>query len=237
MTEAAMTQVLRAYPSIGVAWQRLADYLGNDFDPALTEFGRCCEFVESEFDLLGSAFYEQSIGYLYELTHFHFSTYKDPFFELVIGVASRLGVRRLADVGCGIGLDAQALSALRFQVAMFDVDCPSTRYASWRMAHEGLSNIPVRPFNELGTDRFDLVYAVDVLEHVADPVPFIRRLFDTAGLVCVNLFEHDPSAWDGRDMHFPLDHWTLLPAFAQHGDLIQLGISGATVTTLWRRRE
>lgn len=52
--------------------------------------------------------------------------------------------------------------------------------------------------------------------------------------MCVNFFEHDPLPWDGKDMHFPLNHRILLPEFSRHGELIQLATSGATITALWK---
>jgi SAM-dependent methyltransferase len=227
---------IRAYPLIATAWGRLATYLGTDFDPELTDGARCCDAVDAEFARYGEQFYERSEGYLYELTRFHYSGFKDRFFGVVRQAASRLGLQRLADVGCGVGLDAQALVGLGYGVSLFDLDCPSRRYAAWRLARDGFSDVSVRGLSELGTDRFDLAYAVDVLEHVPDPQRFIAGVFAAANYVCVNIFEHDPSPWDGRDMHYPLDHWSVLPEFTRHGILTQVEISAGTVTTLWQSR-
>lgn len=224
----------RAYPSINVAWRRLEDYLGEKFDPDLTDYSNCCEFVENEFTRLGPLFYQQSIGYLYELTHFHFSTYKDGFFDVVRRTADELGLSDLADVGSGIGLDAQALASDELDVTLYDFDSPSLQYAVWRLQRDRKKETRVHSLEKLGSYTHDLVYAVDTLEHLAAPEPFVAQLFASGRYVCVNFFEHDRSTWDGRDMHFPLDHWSLLPEFGRHGELMQLAISGATITTLWR---
>lgn len=227
---------LRAYPDIGTAWARLAAFLGERFDPRLTDYERCCAFVEEEFGRLGGDFYRSSVGYLYELTHFHYSPYKDPFFQVLRSYAQTFGLRSVGDVGCGVGLDAQVLVTAGHEVTLYDFDGPSRDYATWRIERDTGERCDMHGPERLGHRRHDLVYAVDVLEHVPDPAALAARLFAAGDHVCVNLFEHDRSAWDGRDMHYPLDHWGLLPVFSRHGELLQVATSGATVVTLWRRR-
>ncbi|MBI1759299.1 MAG: methyltransferase domain-containing protein [Actinobacteria bacterium] len=177
-----------------------------------------------------------SEGYLYELTHFHYTPHKDPFFALVREFVIANGLRSLADVGCGAGLDAQALLAAGHDVTLYDMDSPGLRYAAWRLDRDHGAHGVTRSLDLLGTEQHDLAYAVDVLEHAPEPAVLAELLFSAAEYVCVNLFEHDSGPWDGRDMHYPLNHWSLLPAFGRHGDLVQVGVSGATVVTVWRRR-
>lgn len=227
---------MRAYPEIAIAWDRLAEFLGGDFEPALTDYGACCRFVDAEFARLGADIYRSGVGYLYELTHFHFSPHKDAFFEVVTTFAEESGLRSIADVGCGVALDAQVLLGAGCDVALYDFDSPSTRYATWRLTRDMGARHVVRAFDQLPYGRHDLVYAVDVLEHALEPAALVADLFAAGRHVCVNLFEHDPSPWDGKDMHYPLNHRRLIPVFSQYGDLLQVGISGDTVVTLWRRR-
>lgn len=227
----------RAYPDISIAWSRLRTYLGADFDDSLTDYDMCCAFVEAEFAEYGPReFYRRSRGYLYELTHFHFMPHKQSFFAMVTDFAHAKGLRSLGDVGCGIGLDAQALIGLGYELTLYDFESPSLQYAGWRLRHELGYPAQTRSLDELGTRRHDLVYAVNVLEHVAEPSSMIEQLFETAEHVCVDLFPHDASAWNGTDMHYPLDHWSMLPVFSRLGELLQLAVNGDTVATLWRRR-
>jgi SAM-dependent methyltransferase len=228
---------LRAYRDIQSAWERLADYLRSGFRTHLTDYEACCTFVEEEFARYGPEdFYRSSHGYLYELTHFHFTPYKDAFFRMVTRFADAHGLKELGDVGCGVGLDAQALVQAGYEVTLYDMACPSLEYAAWRLERDMGIRDTTRPMDGLGDRRHDLVYAVDVLEHIADPVSFTDKLFAAADHVAVNFFEHDRGPWDGKDMHYPLDHWSLLPAFGRHGELLEVAISGATVGTLWRSR-
>lgn len=237
MTTDAERPPLRAYRDIHTAWGRLADYLREGFRTDLTDYEACCAFVEEEFARYGPTdFYRFSSGYLYELTHFHFTPYKGPFYQMVTRFADAHGLKKLGDIGCGVGLDAQALMAAGYEVVLYDVPCPSLHYAAWRLERDRDHRNVTRTLRALGDQRHDLVYAVDVLEHIAEPARFVGRLFAAADHVAVNFFEHDRGPWDGKDMHYPLNHWSLLPVFSRHAELAEVGISGATVATLWRRK-
>ncbi|MCT9934598.1 hypothetical protein N5079_30770 [Planotetraspora sp. A-T 1434] len=100
---------VRAYPDIQMAGRRLAAYLGEHFDPTLTDFERLRRFLNQEWARLHPHFYERSIGYLYDLTWFHYMDAKDGFFRTLLDFADEHGLSRIADIGCGVALDAQAL--------------------------------------------------------------------------------------------------------------------------------
>lgn len=234
----APADALRAYPDIGAAWTRLREFAGSEFRGELTDYETCCSFVEAEFARYGPRdFYCLSIGYLYELTHFHFMPYKDPFFRMVTRFATEHGLRDLGDFGCGVGLDAQVLSGAGFDVTLYDFPSPSRDYAAWRLnTDQGMSGV-VRSLEDLGSVRHGLVYAVDVLEHIPAPEAQIPLVLGAADFVAVNLFGHELGRWDGKDMHYPLNHWRLLPEFSRRAELVEVGASGDTVCTIWRTRE
>jgi hypothetical protein len=228
--------VRRAYPSIDEAWGRLRDHLGPDFDPSLKDYAACCEHTDAEFRRLGPRFYEESTGYLYDLTHFHFMACKEGFFGPLTEFARAHGLRRLADFGCGAGLDGQMLLQQGLAVEFHDIPSPSTRYLAWRLRRDQGMDVTVRGPLEAGAAPYDLAYAMDVVEHVPSPVPFLRHLFCSARYVCVNLFGHDSGPGAADDMHYPLNHWALLPQLSEWGTVVQVGVSGDTVVTLWRSR-
>jgi SAM-dependent methyltransferase len=146
-------------------------------------------------------------------------------------------LRRFADFGCGIGLDAQMLIQRGYEVDFFDLISPSTKYLQWRLRHDLGCEVGIHDPYETVHVKYDLAYAVDVIEHVADPLVLVERLFLAADYVCLNLFCHDQITRAANDMHYPLNHWTLLPKMCEMGTLIQLEISGDTIVTLWQSRE
>src|SRR5919198_1316191 len=125
--------MLRAYPDIDTAWARLATYLGERFQPELTDFETLRRYLDQEWRQLTPRFYEHSIGYLYDLTHFHYMGIKDGFYDFLLQFAGEQGITELADVGCGIGLDVQALLRAGYKVHGYDLDNPSLAYGRWRL--------------------------------------------------------------------------------------------------------
>jgi SAM-dependent methyltransferase len=224
-----------AYPGLPAAWERLAAYLGDRFDPALTDFESLRRFLDQEWSQLAPHFYESSLSYLYDLTFFHYMDAKDAFFRLVTGFAEASGITRLADVGCGIALDAQALNQAGYDVDGYDLDNPSLAYARWRLSRDlpGLGR--VRPISQLPGRRYQLAYAVDVIGHASDPLGLVELMLATAEYVAVTLPPHDPHPRYGpADLHPSLDHARILPAIQQQATLLTVAAAGPAVITLWR---
>jgi SAM-dependent methyltransferase len=226
-----------AYPCLATAWDRLAAYLGDRFDPALTDFEALRRFLDQEWARLGPRFYESSLGYLYDLTFFHYMDAKDAFFQLVIGFAEANGITRMADVGCGIALDAQALIQAGFEVDGYDLENPSLAYALWRLDRDLPGRSHIQPIAQLPGRRYQLAYAVDVIGHASDPLGLIELMLTTSEHVAINLPPHDPRHRHGpADLHPSLDHTRILPVIQDLATLITVAPSGHGVVTLWRSR-
>ncbi len=225
----------RAYPSIAAAWDRLDAYLGSQFNPDLTRFATLRGFLDQEWASLGSRFYERSIGYLYDLTFFHYMDAKDGFFQLVTRFAREHGITRIADVGCGIALDAQALIQAGYDIDGYDLDNPSHAYARWRLERDLPGNHHIHPMSRLASRRYPLAYAVDVVGHVNDPAALIELMLRVADYVIINLGPHDARhRYGAADLHPGLDHTRILPLLQQRATLLTVGVSGQSVATLWR---
>ncbi|MBQ0926706.1 class I SAM-dependent methyltransferase [Saccharopolyspora endophytica] len=226
---------MRAYADISTAWQRLATYLGADFRPELTHFTTLRTFLDTEWARLGDAFYKQSVGYLYDLTHFHYMRVKDPFFTFLLEFAREHSITDIADVGCGIALDTQALLQADLDVHGYDLDNPSLDYARWRLNRDLNEAHRIHALDQLPGRRHQLAYAVDVLGHAEDPADLIELLFTTADYVFLNLAPHDPDHRHGRaDLHPVLNHQRVLADLSKYGDLIRLGTQPPNVLTVWR---
>jgi len=82
------------------------------------------------------------------------------------------------DVGCGAGLLAEPLARLGAEVTAVDASPELIDVASAHSDGQGLTidyrAVPV----ELVEGRFDLVTAMEVIEHVADPTSFVQALSD-----------------------------------------------------------
>lgn len=88
---------------------------------------------------------------------------------------------RLADIGCGAGLLAEPMARLGAAVTGID---PSARSLAAARAHAALSGLAIDyravSLEDLGEagETFDIVTAMEVIEHTADPDLFVAALAD-----------------------------------------------------------
>ena len=88
-----------------------------------------------------------------------------------------LAGRRALDVGCGAGLLCEPLARLGAEVV--GVDAAEENIAAARMHAAGADlaiDYRAGELGRLGLDTFDLVTALEVIEHVADKAEFVRQL-------------------------------------------------------------
>jgi 2-polyprenyl-6-hydroxyphenyl methylase/3-demethylubiquinone-9 3-methyltransferase len=90
---------------------------------------------------------------------------------------------RLLDIGCGGGLAAEPMSRLGFAVTGIDAEIGAIAAASEHSQMAGLAidyRVATAESIANSRERFDVVLALEVVEHVADREAFLRSL---AGLV------------------------------------------------------
>lgn len=108
---------------------------------------------------------------------------------------------RLADIGCGPGLLSEPMARLGALVTGID---PSPRSIEIARAHSALAGLAidyratdVETLGEAG-ERFDLVLAMEVIEHTTDPDLFVCELADITrpgGLVVLSTLNRTARSW------------------------------------------
>ncbi len=88
-----------------------------------------------------------------------------------------LAGRRALDVGCGAGLLAEPLARMGADVTAVDAAPENIAAAKNHAAGQGLAiDYRAGELGSMGLTGFDLVTAMEVVEHTADPALFVRQL-------------------------------------------------------------
>lgn len=134
---------------------------------------------------------DSNIGFLQD-GHTLSTGYGDDFFRVIREVAHRFNIATALEIGCGGCYLLEKLSALGIDALGIDPSPVAHHYAAQK-------HIPIiddfYPSKALSR-QFDLIYHVDVLEHVSNPVEFLTYHLDnltTNGLILVNIPDNSRS--------------------------------------------
>ncbi|MBA4047707.1 MAG: bifunctional 2-polyprenyl-6-hydroxyphenol methylase/3-demethylubiquinol 3-O-methyltransferase UbiG [Sphingomonas sp.] len=109
------------------------------------------------------------LGYLRERIDAHWGSDAASF--------APLDGKRALDVGCGAGLLCEPLARMGATVTGLDAAPENIAAAKAHAAQSGLSiDYRTGSVEDLGDATFDLVTSLEVIEHVSDPVAFVRGL-------------------------------------------------------------
>lgn len=141
----------------------------------------------SELDRILKLMYQQeaNIGFLQE-GHSLAESYGHDFLKTLKEFVDLFGLRSSLEIGCGGCYLLKRMSQLGIDAVGLD---PSP-IASSRAQDIGLSVLTGFYPNSRLADKYDLIYHVDVLEHIADPVTFLSLHKDNLnnnGLIIVNV--------------------------------------------------
>lgn len=107
----------------------------------------------------------------------------------------------VADIGCGGGLITEPLARLGGNVTGIDAAPRNIEAAHEHAEAQGLDidyrNMTAEELAKSGA-RFDMVTALEIVEHVADPASFMASLYDLlkpGGLLIMSTLNRTPKAW------------------------------------------
>ncbi len=195
----------------------LSAYLGCD----LAEVERRCRFgskeVENEWHTrVGEKndgatverFYDQTQAYLCDLIWWHATVEDDDPLSYVMALrfAQRERCRRHLDFGAGISSGSILFRAHGFDVVSADISSSLQRFSQWRFATRDMAGqfIDLREA-EIPSNTFDFITAMDVFEHLVDPVREVDRVADALvpGGFIYGRFSLEPN--DHRPQHIVRD--------------------------------
>ena len=126
-------------------------------------------------------FYDESRTTMYELMWWH--SLRDDASPLAyvtaLHFARRQGCRRYLDFGAGVGSGGILFARHGFDVTLADISSTLLQFTSWRLGRRGLpaAYIDLKT-SPLTRHAFDVVTAMDVFEHLVDPVSTVEQISD-----------------------------------------------------------
>ncbi len=164
------------------------------------------------------SFYESAIM-VYDLMGWHSLRDDTGPLAYVIGleIARMHGVQVCLDFGSGVGSGALLFVRAGLEMTLADISTSLLDFARWRFARRGL---PARflDLNQVPLPKaeFDMILAMDVFEHLVDPVETVERLWQAlkpGGLLFARIHAEEDA---GRPQHIVRDFG---PTFARMHEL------------------
>jgi 2-polyprenyl-3-methyl-5-hydroxy-6-metoxy-1,4-benzoquinol methylase len=127
-------------------------------------------------------FYNTSQATIYELMWWHTLGDDDSplAYIMALDFAKQQGCQRYLDFGAGVGSGGILFARHGLDVTIADISSALLGFSQWRLALRGLfaASIDLK-VGSLPSSTFDFITAMDVFEHLVDPVETVERLWDT----------------------------------------------------------
>jgi len=126
-------------------------------------------------------FYDASPAMLHELMWWH--TLGDDLsplaYVLALRFAQRHGCKSYLDFGAGVGAGGLLFAGHGLQTTLADISSSLLRFSAWRLSMRNLmaEYIDLKR-SPLPTQHFDIITAMDVFEHLTDPVETVEKLWN-----------------------------------------------------------
>lgn len=125
-------------------------------------------------------YYDDSHTLLYELTWWH--TLGEDLTPLAyvtaLQFAQQSNCKSYLDFGAGVGSGGLLFAQQGFEVTLADISSPLLRFSQWRLAQRALPACCIDlKAAALPHQAFDIITAMDVFEHLVDPVTTLEQLW------------------------------------------------------------
>lgn len=166
--------------------EEVADYFGKTVDEVVDYWYYSTRRLEEDWDRQNpqtaeeiTQYYNTNTNYIYELSLWHTLHMNLGLIENVRSLQKALEFpgRKYLDFGGGTGSNIVLFSNHGFDCTIADISSTLLAFAKWRFAHRGIqARVIDTKMEPLPDNEFDFVTAVEVLEHVPNPVETMHTI-------------------------------------------------------------
>jgi SAM-dependent methyltransferase len=189
------------------AVEELQEYLGQQFEWGIDASWRLAEDWNAR--PRGASedveqFYRTTRWYLYTLVLWDASGQRRQYVEDAREILSAYGVRSVLDLGAGVGTDSLRFAASGIETHACEFDNAASRFLLWRAARRHLAIRIHRPGDDdVERLQVDLLWAMDVIEHLPDPERVLSPLLKNVRLF---IYDTEHAGRSGGRQPFHYEH-------------------------------
>ena len=158
-------------------------------------------------------FYRNTPHYAYNSLIFYESGDREDLSSVIENLFEKYHPKTVLDYGCGIGNDGLQMLDYGAKVNFVDYNLPALNFLKWRLKKRGYKENTDYQVVELNQDTVfpsaELVWCVDVLEHMVDPFRILSVLSDETRVFAF-FTDSDDKAGGRHPFHFSFDLQKLL---------------------------
>ena len=212
---------------VAIRWQiaentveliELREFLGRDFIYGCdSSWELAKDWNSKKRDSIDSIldFYENTRWYVYNLTLWSACGQRSQYVKMATQMLRTYAVKSVLDFGSGVGTDALDFAELEFIVETYEINILCNGFFEWRKKRRNLDIVIHSELSSISKE-FDLLWSMDVIEHLQEPVAMLSPLLQKCRIFVYDT-EFSGSSGGRHPFHFQHDEEELKKAWEELG--------------------
>lgn len=161
-------------------------------------------------------FYRNTPWYIYNLVLWKACGQRPDYVQRATPVLKQYGIQSVIDFGAGVGTDALQFAHMGLRTGVVELNEAAIQFLLWRAKRRGVTVTRMDSPPTKQESNFDLLWAVDVMEHLLEPVRTLTPYLVGSRLL-IHDSEHKGKSGGRHPFHFKFNHIKLERAWKALG--------------------
>lgn len=184
----------------------LTEFLGDDFEYGVDSSWKLAEEWKKIIKITPETihnFYKTTPWYVYNLAIWEASGQRANYVSRIQPLIESCGIKSVLDFGAGIGNDTFKLCDFGIETTAYEINRKCIEFMKWKVQRR-THNLPIIIDSLNKATTYDMVWAMDVLEHLYSPMDELKGILKKTR-VFVYDFEHSGNSGERHPFHFEHD--------------------------------